>query len=242
MNGDIDTQNLNVVGGAEETIEPMPSPEQDTLWDALDEIFDVEALEREEEFLKLDATLRHRMASVGFAEDIGRIAEKFSLSPEDTKNLSRAIRYLSLKIIPDDKIEMLATEGFEITKEVGEGLARELRALLGVPETPSTTQETAPPLPSPTQETSPPLREVLPQPQIPVENAPFMLHEEKPIFGARPEPLGSPSVSFEPQERRSLKPSLKPQTARVEGPSAEPRVVHYSDLRTPLDKGRATSQ
>lgn len=230
MNGDIDT-----VKGTEETIEPMPSPEQNALWDALDDIFDVEALEWEQEFLKLDTESRRRMASVGFAEDIGRIAEKLSLSREDTKNLARAVRYLSLKIIPEGKIEALAAEGFEVTKEVGEDLARELRALLGVSEAPSMPQEIVAPLPSTTQKTPPSPQEAMSQPQIPNEDAPFILHEEKPIFGARPEPLGSPSVSFEPQGRRTPRPSLKAQTARVETPSAEPRVVHYSDLRTPLN-------
>jgi len=72
------------------------------------------------------------------------------------------------------------------------------------------------------------------------EEKPFILHEEKPLFTPTG-PTQKPSLNFEPQrfaDKSSV--TIKPSNARVESPnqkkSSEPRVVHYSELRTKLDK------
>ncbi len=72
---------------------------------------------------------------------------------------------------------------------------------------------------------------------------PFILHQEKPLFEPEEMPTERPSVSFQPTQP-IRKPAAKPTIARIEMPESgleakaddNVRVVHYSDLRTPLDK------
>ncbi len=70
--------------------------------------------------------------------------------------------------------------------------------------------------------------------------APFILHEEK--SGLSPAtPRAQPSVSFDILRSPRPAPPPKPITAKIESPFNPPtkeeprRVVHYSNLRTPLD-------
>jgi hypothetical protein len=66
---------------------------------------------------------------------------------------------------------------------------------------------------------------------------PFMLHEEQTVVvpSAPPE---RPSVSFTAAREVKVRIGEKPVAARIESPGPESddvRVVHYSNLRTPLD-------
>ena len=72
-------------------------------------------------------------------------------------------------------------------------------------------------------------------------DTPFILHEEK-EFVPPTIPRTRPSVTFDaPSLSRAPAPPSKPIIARVETPDApqkkdDVRVVHYSNMRTPLDK------
>jgi len=80
----------------------------------------------------------------------------------------------------------------------------------------------------------------------PIENTPppteslkpFLLHEEKPLFAPSEDP-NAPMLSYDVKEKQATRERQEPMTARVERPGDkkkdEPRVVHYSDTRTPLD-------
>lgn len=89
-------------------------------------------------------------------------------------------------------------------------------------------------------ETAPPAPKKAPEPPI-EEDKPFILHEEKAVF----EPTASrekPSVIFNPARRSAPSQTPKKVTVRIETPDGESeasRVVHYSNLRTPLDRENA---
>ena len=87
-----------------------------------------------------------------------------------------------------------------------------------------------------TEPTAPPVNEVKKEPPAVGEDQPFILHEEKPLF-TPVVPPEKPYVSFEPP-RSPKAPAPKKVTVKIETPqekSEEARVVHYSNLRTPLD-------
>lgn len=82
--------------------------------------------------------------------------------------------------------------------------------------------------------------EVSPSTELGINNAePFILHQEKPLFEPSEMSTERPSVSFQPSQI-IRKPATKPTIARIEMPpeaneGEDIRVVHYSELRTPLD-------
>ena len=75
------------------------------------------------------------------------------------------------------------------------------------------------------------------QPDELESDQPFILHEEKPLFtpDAPPE---KPSVDLEPPRPKKFFLKPKPVMVKIEEPeeNEKARVVHYSNLRTPLDK------
>ncbi|HEY4475403.1 MAG TPA: hypothetical protein VJB92_01640 [Candidatus Paceibacterota bacterium] len=76
---------------------------------------------------------------------------------------------------------------------------------------------------------------------------PFLLHEEKPAFSPET-PREKPFVSFEAKRDFQKPPLPKPVNVKIETPEKEEnesdensgsaRVVHYSNLRTPLDDNK----
>jgi hypothetical protein len=69
----------------------------------------------------------------------------------------------------------------------------------------------------------------------PAEDAPFILHEEKPLFA--PSNPGAPSFSFKNQDTVRKPSSAVSPEAKIKESSQQPfgmRVVHYSNLRTLL--------
>jgi hypothetical protein len=69
-----------------------------------------------------------------------------------------------------------------------------------------------------------------------VEETPFMLHSEAPTFTPAM-PVEKPSVKFEPKAER-VRVTVQSSKARVEAPepTESARVVHYNNMRTPLEK------
>ncbi|PIT92714.1 MAG: hypothetical protein COU08_00940 [Candidatus Harrisonbacteria bacterium CG10_big_fil_rev_8_21_14_0_10_42_17] len=83
-----------------------------------------------------------------------------------------------------------------------------------------------------------------PSPESPKEESqdkPFMIHEEKPLFTA-PE-NGGPSFSFERDRKTTSSETIPSPTARIHSskPGTARRVIHYSNLRTLLDKKKQDS-
>lgn len=78
-------------------------------------------------------------------------------------------------------------------------------------------------------------------PEAVIPETPFMLHIEKPDLGTLPQGITPLTSHIDYKEQKSAANESKPVRVKIELPQGEPRekpksrVVHYSNLRTPLD-------
>jgi len=215
---------------------PQPSKYQNLLWDYLDAIFDEGALNREMKFVQLDSKTRDWLASITLSSAIGKLGKKYVLTYDETTRLARLIRYFFIEEIARDNLAsaLEATIKIDLQKAAAISADPDFKNLLRLEEAPPPPEiKATPQIPE-----APPV-EVTPKPtQAALGDEPFLLHEEKPLFTPSG-PKEMPSVSFEPK-RRWPTPPPKPVAAKIETPNTEDeenkkRVVHYSNLRTPLD-------
>ena len=228
-------------GADGELINPVPSEEQNMLWENIADRFTADLLERELAFMELKSAIRERLASQSFADDIERVSQKFSLDAKGIEKFARVIRDLFTGVLQKDQIPAISENVFAIEGDARENLASELRAIAGleanIPPAPAIVEST--PLETVMSKVYPPIDSIAgipreaeapaPTPVPPPVNAearPFMLHEEEPAF-TREEPKGGASVTFEPSPGVRPKAGQKPVTAKVEGPGGATRVVHY---------------
>jgi len=221
----------------EEVMPPRPTQEQDALWDYLDTVFDEDTLNRESKFINLDDETQGWLASISLAQSIGKLGGKYLLVPDQIVGLARVIRYFFIGEIARENLTSALETAVKVDtqKAAALGADPDFKNLLRLEEAPSPPPEIKP---------TPQIQEALPvqTPPKPAESSgdePFLLHEEKPLFTPSG-PKEAPSVSFEPRRREWPAAPPKPVAAKIETPSTEEeenkkRVVHYSNLRTPLD-------
>ncbi len=232
---------------------PQPNATQKALWEYLDTLFDQTVLNRELKFLELDSDTIRRLASISLAQSVGKVGKKFNLNYKQVNDLARLIKYLAIKeIVPENLVSSLQ-KILEINNELAETMAADVdfQNLIkeeGVPPASEASPPASLTVLEPVEKPTPETPETTETPEqsassfesSPAENeSPFMLHEEK-TFSPSPPPPERPSVSFTPPTPPKQPSPKPPRAARIELPeqdSEKPtaRVVHYSNLRTPLD-------
>lgn len=196
-------------------------------------------------FKTLQPEIKEWIASDDTSAIIKAIAARFILSDEQERVLPLLVLRLVTQDLPPEsfKAELAKETGVDadlaksiteaIAKEIIEPIAAALRyggvntALLGFnapPTSPSGLRGTSAPDPSPTPQ-APIVETPIIQPAPAVESKPFILHEEPHAVAAQ---SGARSFSYSPQADAAMESAASPRVV-IE------RVVHYSQLRTPLN-------
>jgi hypothetical protein len=243
----------------DEIEEPAPSPDQEKLWGALDAVTTADTFLREIKLSQIDHEARKRLASIGLASTLEKMCKEYAFDVRTSQTFSFLIQRFAIHDLT------LTGFTQELIKAIGEEKGKKLMVdsalhdilklwagganLFGESEikakpidaVPATIQKPLPATP-PTPKTAP-IASL--EKKAGVENeeetvAPFILHEEKSPFTSTTPKIQS-SVNFDILRAPRNAPAPKPITVKIESPYDKPkentprRVVHYSNLRTPLN-------
>ena len=237
----------------DEVMDPLPSEEQEWLWQNIAGAVSERALERETDWRVLPPEIRKELASLETANRLGKIGVEFSLSPEQVMLLSGLVKYLFLRRVEKNKFESTLADIAGLERNIASAIVDKLKDIIGKagvfhalekkPGEPTIAPEIV------SVPRTPPQRETADEPPPPPageagDDQPFILHEEKPTSSPvveLPHEETRSSFSFTPEEppetMRPQEPKAVPVRIETEGGGGKPkaRIVHYSNLRTPLD-------
>jgi len=230
----------------EDIQDPIPSAEQEVLWEKIDTSLTEEKIQEELDLLELDINNIAHLSSLALASNIRSFGEKHALTPSQKKLISQLLRDIALekaspKQIPDElqknfpKIkDVIADPDFEkllIFKRTSlpKEESYESKPSVNLPHNNLLRGADMPHKAEALQPITTPVQNAQPTPP-PQENdtkieetkktqMPFMLHEEKSSFSPYA-PLTKPSVSF---DIRKLSPKNEQPTRAVSAKIESPR-------------------
>lgn len=228
----------------DEVIQPIPSNRQEELWEEIGETLDEEILNTEVRLTELPRNLREHLAAITTTYTLIKIGRGFLLMPEQTQKLAKIIKLYFINQIPN--VQELVTKirvdlGIDEKKAheiYNDGDFKHVLAPKSTPQEKTVSLETL--AETPTEEVlhfkfekGVAKAETLKPAE---EGKPLMIHEEKPLTEGTTKPPTQKgfSLPFGLFKSRSAREEQAPVKARVEVPKEEKRVVHYSELRTPL--------
>ncbi|GEM_PF-6606723 len=215
----------------DEIMEPQPSAEQDELWEKVQDSVTTEDFDREDKFCDLSIRLQDYLASHAVADQIQEISLKFTLSPNQVRGLARVIKYFFIKQWPPEDLGKALTKEVLVSSDLTEEIGKDLEPLL-YPNEATLDSLTSAKLPPPEKENDAPEQPFSTKTTASSEDdTPFILHEEKPFVQSVNPDTAAPS--FKIQETPSAPRKEEPVKAQVEQPKS--RIVHYNNLRTPLN-------
>lgn len=254
---DIQSENIiDDIPEPDEIMEPQPVDAQNDLWEYLDAVIDGEAIDREKRFIDLSPEIQQYLASRALATTIQTIGMQNNFSEDQQEIIAGTVKSLFIKDISLNEFDAALAKNLEIDLQKVAPIRTALRDTLAMFEKENTSKprpiEIAPEvtrLKPMTGKAIPNEKPAATQPQ-PQEEAipetPFMIHRETTELPTLPRSTTPrPSFfrsSFNKNEEQKPANTSAPQQVKVkiqtpEGVKEKPksRVVHYSNLRTPIE-------
>ncbi len=239
---------------------PIPSQDQENLWRNINDLTNANTLLREAKFIRVGGATRKKLSSIGLASRIELLSSAHELTENEGRALALligrfAIHDLTLTLFTQELTKLLGAERGNtlMTTESLRGILQSFApdAVLFSDQTPADAARLSRPMPAPSvaipKPAAPPasapaqtIKPSVAETETQENAAPFILHEETSAF-TPPTPKIQSSVSFDILRAPRSAPAPKPISVKIESPfekpkGAEPRrVVHYSNLRTPID-------
>lgn len=157
---------------------PEPSPEQDILWNRLDEVIGEKELTRELAWIKTPPEIRHYLASSDVAKRIQRIMEKYKLSSTQAQELACLVRHVFIKEVDFKNVIVAVFENLKTDRETAKKIGEDVKLELFVPKRDyllklfggETKEDTRPPVP-PVHLSIPPQAPASPPSSAPTEKS-----------------------------------------------------------------------